>query len=119
MKVPFKLLINAVSQASLRYAGGIKMKIKPSKSRVIFQIFNYFLMLLATFICVYPFWYIVIYTFSDSTKAGIDPDCFITKGEDLTEKYTKGQYLGGYVNWHYGNWNKNARAEDRSGFRAL
>ena len=42
----------------------------------------------------------------------LDPDCFITKGEDLTEKYTKGQYLGGYVNWHFGNYNKNARAAD-------
>ena len=56
------------------------MKIKPSKSRVIFQIFNYFLMLLATFICVYPFWYIVIYTFSDSTKAGINSPVFLPRG---------------------------------------
>ena len=59
-----------------------------------------------------PFWAGISF-YNKLYKADLlDPDCFISKGEDLTEKYTKGQYLGGYVNWHYGNWNKNARAED-------
>ena len=56
------------------------MKIKPSKSRIAFQIFNYTLMLLATFVCVYPFWYIVIYTFSDAAKAGIKNPVFLPRG---------------------------------------
>lgn len=56
------------------------MKIKPSKSRIAFQIFNYVLMLVATFVCVYPFWYIVIYTFSDSAKAGINSPVFLPRG---------------------------------------
>ena len=56
------------------------MKLKPSKSRIAFQIFNYVLMLLATFVCVYPFWYIVIYTFSDSAKAGINSPVFLPRG---------------------------------------
>lgn len=56
------------------------MKIKPSKSRIAFQIFNYTLMLLATFVCVYPFWYIVIYTFSDAAKAGINNPIFLPRG---------------------------------------
>lgn len=56
------------------------MKIKPSKSRIAFQIFNYVLMLVATFVCVYPFWYIVIYTFSDSAKAGINSPIFLPRG---------------------------------------
>lgn len=56
------------------------MKIKPSKSRIAFQIFNYTLMLLATFVCVYPFWYIVIYTFSDAAKAGINNPVFLPRG---------------------------------------
>lgn len=55
------------------------MKIKPSKSRIAFQIFNYTLMLLATFVCVYPFWYIVIYTFSDAAKAGINNPIFLPR----------------------------------------
>ena len=56
------------------------MKIKPSKSRIAFQIFNYTLMLLATFVCVCPFWYIVIYTFSDAAKAGIKNPVFLPRG---------------------------------------
>ena len=38
------------------------------------------LMLVATFVCVYPFWYIVIYTFSDSAKAGINSPIFLPRG---------------------------------------
>lgn len=59
-----------------------------------------------------PFWAGISF-YNKLYNAGLlDPDCFITKGEDLTEKYTKGQYLGGYVNWHFGNYNKNARTQD-------
>lgn len=42
----------------------------------------------------------------------LDPDCFITKGEDLKEKYTKGQYLGGIHNWYTGTYNENQKAAD-------
>lgn len=40
MKEPFKLLINAVSQVILRYAGGIEMKIKETPSGKNFCIFE-------------------------------------------------------------------------------
>ena len=59
-----------------------------------------------------PFWSGVKF-YNNLYKEGIlDPDCFITKTEDLNEKYTKGQYLGGNVNWHYGKYNDNQRALD-------
>lgn len=41
------------------------MKIKNKFGRTVFQIFNYTFFILFTFICMYPFWYIIIYTFSD------------------------------------------------------
>nr|WP_300776318.1 carbohydrate ABC transporter permease [uncultured Acetatifactor sp.] len=34
-------------------------------SRILFQILNYTFFILFTFICMYPFWYIIIYTLSD------------------------------------------------------
>lgn len=77
------------------------MKIKPSKSRVIFQIFNYFLMLLATFICVYPFWYIVIYTFSDSTKAGINSPVFLPRGFSVSNYIDIFKLNGFSRRWEY------------------
>lgn len=44
----------------------------------------------------------------------LDPDCFITKGDDLTAKYTKGQYLGGINNWYYGDYNQNVLKDPHS-----
>lgn len=59
-----------------------------------------------------PFWSGVQFYNQLYREGLLDPDCFITKAEDLQEKYTKGQYLGGNVNWHYGTYNENQRAED-------
>lgn len=54
-----------------------------------------------------PFWN-DMHFYNKMWKEGLlDPDCFITKGEDLTAKYTKGQYLGGINNWYYGEYNQN------------
>lgn len=47
-----------------------KTKIKiPAPSRVTFNFFNYLLFGLFTFICIYPLWYIFIYTISDPSRA--------------------------------------------------
>ena len=59
-----------------------------------------------------PFWSGIKFYNQLYREGLLDPDCFITKTEDLKEKYTKGQYLGGNVNWHYGTYNDNQRAED-------
>lgn len=59
-----------------------------------------------------PFWSGVQFYNQLYREGLLDPDCFITKGEDLHEKYTKGQYLGGHVNWYCGTYNQNQRAED-------
>lgn len=60
-----------------------------------------------------PFWSGVEF-YNKLYKAGLlDPDNFITTGEDLTEKYTKGQYLGGTVGWHYGTYNTNNAGTDK------
>mgnify|MGYP005783605459 CR=1 FL=1 len=59
-----------------------------------------------------PFWSGVKFYNQLYREGLLDPDCFITKSEDLQEKYTKGQYLGGSVNWHYGTYNDNQRAAD-------
>lgn len=59
-----------------------------------------------------PFWSGVEFYNKLYREGLLDPDCFITKSEDLKEKYTKGQYLGGIVNWHYGTYNENQKAQD-------
>ncbi len=60
-----------------------------------------------------PFWSGVEF-YNKLYKAGLlDPDNFITKSEDLTEKYTKGQYLGGTTNWFYSNYNTNNAGTDK------
>lgn len=60
-----------------------KNKIKSSKSRIAFQIFNYALMLLITFICIYPFWHIVIYTLSEDSLVVTNPPVFLPRGFSL------------------------------------
>ena len=59
-----------------------------------------------------PFWSGVKFYNKLYREGLLDPDCFITKSEDLKEKYNKGQYLGGSVNWYYGTYNENQRAAD-------
>lgn len=59
-----------------------------------------------------PFW-ADMKLYNQMYKEGLmDPDCFITKGEDVTSKYEKGQYLGGFVNWYWGKWNDKVQAAD-------
>lgn len=77
------------------------MKIKPSKSRIAFQIFNYTLMLLATFVCVYPFWYIVIYTFSDAAKAGIKNPVFLPRGFSVSNYVDIFKLSGFFPHWEF------------------
>ena len=59
-----------------------------------------------------PFWSGVKFYNKLYREGLLDPDCFITKSEGLQEKYNKGQYLGGSVNWYYGTYNENQRAAD-------
>lgn len=60
-----------------------KSRIKTSTSRKVFQIFNYLLLLGFTLICTYPFWYIVIYTFSEPNLVDIQPPVFLSRGFTL------------------------------------
>lgn len=60
-----------------------KEKIKTSPSRKIFQVFNYLLMLGITLICIYPFWYIVIYTFSEGSLVDVNPPVLLPRGFSL------------------------------------
>lgn len=61
-----------------------KNRIHTSTSRKVFQVFNYALMLLIAFICIYPFWYIVIYTFSEPSLADVNPPAFLPRGFTLS-----------------------------------
>jgi len=58
-------------------------KIKTSPSRKIFQVFNYTFLLLITLLCIYPFWYILIYTFSDPALADVNPPMLLPRGFSL------------------------------------
>lgn len=59
-----------------------------------------------------PFWAGVKFYNKLYREGLLDPDCFITQYDDVQEKYDKGQYLGGSVNWFVNTYNQNARAED-------
>ncbi|MCR1842185.1 carbohydrate ABC transporter permease [Murimonas intestini] len=61
-----------------------KNKIQTSASRKVFQVFNYLLMLGIAFICIYPFWYIIIYTFSEARLADVNPPVFLPRGFSLS-----------------------------------
>ena len=58
-------------------------KIVASPSRRVFQIFNYILMMFITLICIYPFWYIIIYTFSDGNLVDVNPPVLLPRGFSL------------------------------------
>ena len=60
-----------------------RKKSKTSMSRKIFLLCNYLLMLLITFICIYPFWYIIIYSFSEPGLVDVNPPVFPTTGISL------------------------------------
>lgn len=70
-------------------------KIKSSKSRIAFQIFNYTLMILITLICIYPFWHIVIYTFSEESQVMTNPPIFFPRGFSL-ENYKNILEISGF-----------------------
>lgn len=72
------------------------MKIKESKSRKIFQVCNYTILLIFTFLCVYPFWYIIIYTFSDPAQVVVDNPVFLPSGFSLFN-YKEILKLGGFL----------------------
>lgn len=57
-----------------------KNKIKTTSSRKIFQLFNYIFLMMITLICIYPFWYIIIYTFSEPSLADVNPPVLIPRG---------------------------------------
>lgn len=57
-----------------------RKKSKASMPRKIFLLCNYLLMLLITFICIYPFWYIVIYSFSEPGLVDVNPPVFLPRG---------------------------------------
>lgn len=60
-----------------------KQTIKTSSSRKVFQVFNYILLLAITLICIYPFWYIVIYSFSEGSLADVNPPVLLPRGFSL------------------------------------
>ncbi len=57
-----------------------EIKMKSSTSRKVFLVFDYLLMLLLAFICIYPFWYVLCYSFSDTTVAAVNPPVVFPKG---------------------------------------
>lgn len=60
-----------------------KNRIKTSPSRKVFQVLNYALLLAITLICIYPFWYIIIYTFSEASIADVNPPVLLPRGFSL------------------------------------
>lgn len=69
--------------------------IKSSTSRRLFQVFNYLLLGTITLICVYPFWYVIIYTLSNPTKVDAVPPIFLPSGFSL-ENYKQILTLDGF-----------------------
>lgn len=59
-------------------------KIKKSPAVIAYQIFNYTLLILLTLICVYPFWYMLIYTLSDPSIADVKTPILLPAGFTLT-----------------------------------
>lgn len=59
------------------------MKYKNSLPRTLFQIFNYSLLIGFTLICIYPFWYMLIYTVSDPAIADVSTPILLPKGFTL------------------------------------
>ncbi|MDO5423542.1 MAG: carbohydrate ABC transporter permease [Eubacteriales bacterium] len=60
-----------------------KNKIKTSPSRKVFQVCNYILLLSFTLICLYPFWYIVIYSVSEPSLVDTNPPLLLPRGFTL------------------------------------
>ena len=58
--------------------------IKESTSRKAFQVFNYILLIGITLLCIYPFWYVVIYTLSDPMQVSSNPPVLLPSGFSLS-----------------------------------
>lgn len=58
--------------------------IKESASRKTFQVFNYILLIGITLLCIYPFWYVVIYTLSDPMQVSSNPPVLLPSGFSLS-----------------------------------
>lgn len=56
------------------------MKIKISASRKAFLVFDYILLIGFTLMCIYPFWYVLCYSLSDTTEAALHAPVFLPKG---------------------------------------
>lgn len=56
------------------------MKVKSSPSRILFQVCNYLVLTGFTLLCVYPFWYMLIYTLSTPSIADVNTPIFLPKG---------------------------------------
>ena len=61
-----------------------KMKIKTSPSRKAFLVFDSLLMILLALVCIYPFWYVLCYSFSDTTAASVNPPVILPSGFTLS-----------------------------------
>ena len=61
-----------------------EMKIKSSPSRKAFLVFDTLLMILLALICIYPFWYVLCYSFSDTTAASVNPPVIHPAGFTLS-----------------------------------
>lgn len=61
-----------------------KNKIQTSTSRKVFMVCDYALLFLITLICIYPFWYIIIYTFSEGSQVDVKPPVFLPRGFTLS-----------------------------------
>ncbi|MGL4737684.1 MAG: extracellular solute-binding protein [Cellulosilyticaceae bacterium] len=59
-----------------------------------------------------PFWIDMKFYNTLYREGLLDPDAFITKGEDMIEKADKGQYLSDGSGWYLGNFYSNNREKD-------
>ena len=60
-----------------------KNKMKVSTSRKVFLVFDYCLMILLALICIYPFWYVLCYSLSDTTAASVNTPVLLPSGFTL------------------------------------
>ena len=61
-----------------------KNKMKVSTSRKVFLVFDYCLMILLALICIYPFWYVLCYSLSDTTAASVNTPVLLPSGFTLS-----------------------------------
>lgn len=72
------------------------IKIKESPSQKVFIVCNYIFLFLITFICIYPFWYLIIYTLSEGSIVDINPPVFLPRGFSV-QNYIDIFKLDGFV----------------------